>query len=100
MNGDDVTLLFLEPRGVFDAFMVGILEGVDCVEPRVVYDKDAIIKHLIAGQREAGADEDEAEVLAVEHFDFNIAGAWVGEQTPLFVSAQTLQLLREMAGDA
>ena len=100
MSEDDVTLLFLEPRGVFDAFMVGVLEGIDCDVPRVVYDKEKILEHLIAEQREAGANEDEAEINAVEHFDFNIAGAWVGEQTPLFVSAQTLQLLRELAGDA
>jgi hypothetical protein len=27
---------------------------------------------------------------AVEHFDFNVSGAWVGPQTPLFIDDSML----------
>jgi hypothetical protein len=27
---------------------------------------------------------------AVEYFDFNVAGAWVGESTPVFLETQEL----------
>jgi hypothetical protein len=45
--------------------------------PHVVYSRPKIIQKLISD----GLTEEEAE----EHFDFNIAGAWVGESTPGFI---------------
>ena len=42
----------------------------------VLYDYAKIIAILVA----EGLTEEEA----LEHFDFNIAGAWVGEYTPAF----------------
>jgi hypothetical protein len=47
---------------------------------RVVYSTDKIIEQLMS---EDGMSYDEA----MEHFDFNIAGAYVGERTPIFVKA-------------
>lgn len=45
---------------------------------RVVYSVDKIIDRIIT---DGGISYDEA----TEHFEFNIAGAYVGEHTPVFV---------------
>ena len=47
---------------------------------RVVYDRDRVIAAIM----EQGGDGMSYEE-AVEHFDFNIAGAYVGDRTPVFV---------------
>jgi hypothetical protein len=46
-------------------------------EPRVVYDQNKIIDTLMAD----GMTDEEAQVF----FDFNIAGSYVGKQTPIYV---------------
>tara|TARA_R110001599_G_scaffold65898_1_gene186150 strand:+ start:817 stop:1077 length:261 start_codon:yes stop_codon:yes gene_type:complete len=46
-------------------------------EPRVVYDQNKIIDILMAD----GMTDEEAQ----EFFDFNIAGSYVGKQTPIYV---------------
>ena len=46
-------------------------------EPRVVYDQNKIIDILMAD----GMTDEEAQVF----FDFNIAGSYVGKQTPIYV---------------
>ena len=48
------------------------------MSPVAVYDKHKIIQSLIRD----GCSLDDAE----EYFDFNIAGAWVGEYTPAFIT--------------
>lgn len=61
----------------FDEAFVGI--GYRCAnQPCAVYDRDKCIE-VLEGQ---GMTHDEAE----EFFDFNTAGAYVGEQTPIFVT--------------
>lgn len=45
---------------------------------RVVYDTGKVIDCLV----ETGMDEDEA----FEFYEYNIAGAYVGEKTPIFVT--------------
>lgn len=52
--------------------------GVDTVGVRVCYDVDKCIDIL---RKEHGMDLDEA----IDYFDFNVAGAYVGEQTPLYI---------------
>ena len=52
--------------------------GIEPMTMRVVYDIDKVIEILM----DQGMDHDEA----VEYYDFNIVGAYVGEQTPLFVN--------------
>lgn len=47
---------------------------------RVVYSVEKIIDQLVVDD---GLDYVDAE----EHFEFNIAGAYVGERTPVFVRA-------------
>jgi hypothetical protein len=72
--GDDAhTMLFADG---FDDCLVGVgsaFGGDLCA----IYDADAIIESLM----KQGMDYAEA----MEHFDFNIAGAYVGEQTPIFM---------------
>jgi len=71
--GDEV----LVADGLDDA-IIGYVER--CGEPiRLVYDREKAIEILMQdiGDREA----------AVEYFDFNTAGAWVGEQTPFWFTS-------------
>lgn len=62
---------FLFADGYDDA-IIGVWDGV------VVYDMGHIIWML---QEESGMSNEEA----VEFFDFNIAGAYMGEKTPIYV---------------
>lgn len=70
-------LLFLtEPE--FDEAIVGLGDRIG-METVVVYDTTKIIDILC--ERD-GMERDEA----TEFYEFNIAGAYVGERTPLFIS--------------
>jgi len=70
--------LVLDPP--FDEALIGI--GRRCGQPSLaVYDKLLILR-LLMEQGLALSD-------AIEHFEFNIAGAWVGPHTPRFVDGTT-----------
>jgi hypothetical protein len=69
---DDETLLLVD--GFEDAF-VGI--GRQFGKPIAVYDRFQCIEQLI----KEGMTEEEAE----EYFQFNVEGAYVGENTPIFL---------------
>ena len=60
----------------FDDCICGIVEryGMDSV---LLYDTDTIIEKMVTKD---GMNYEEA----VEYFDFNIKGAWMGEGTPCF----------------
>ena len=47
-----------------------------------VYDKDKCIEILM--KRDGMSSEE-----AMEYFDFNVIGAWVGEHTPVFLELKT-----------
>lgn len=66
----------LGPDGHENA-LIGIMERFGGVTV-ALYDKDIILENLIG----AGCSPQEA----VEYFDFNIIGAWVGGMTPAFAS--------------
>jgi hypothetical protein len=70
--------LFLEPRASFDSAIVGLAERINLSV--VAYDRQLVIKALMA---DSGMDRDEA----VEFYEFNIAGAWMGEGTPVFLDS-------------
>lgn len=73
LEGDNDQALFLDG---LDGAIVGVARR--CAQPSlVVYDREKIIKELMAD----GMSELEAE----EWLEFNIAGAWVGENTPLIM---------------
>lgn len=62
----------------FDDAIIGI--GERCGQPSLVaYDRDKCIQVLM--------DRDGMDYEgAVEFFDFNVGGAWVGENTPIFIT--------------
>ena len=60
----------------FDEAILG--RGSRCGQPDIaVYDTEKIIDILV----KQGMSHEEA----VEYFDFNIVGAWMGDQTPIFM---------------
>lgn len=68
----------------FDEALVGIAE-LFSAEGRVhlaAYDTGKVIEILMRGDE---ADEGMDYESAVEHFNFNIAGAYVGPGTPVFI---------------
>lgn len=59
-----------------ESFNAAII-GVDQDGDRLVYDSNAVVQVLI----NEGMDEEDAW----DYFYYNIAGAYVGEKTPLFI---------------
>jgi hypothetical protein len=51
--------------------------GYQFTKPLAVYSRRRVLRVF---QRQGMSYEE-----AVEYFDFNVAGAWVGEQTPVFL---------------
>ena len=72
-------LLVLEPN-YFDKAIIGMVQriGLDAI----CYDRDKVIEILM--EEEGMSFED-----AIEHFEYNIIGSWVGDSTPLFLSYAT-----------
>jgi intein/homing endonuclease len=65
----------------FDEAILGVVQRMG--ESAICYDEDKVIEILM--------DRDEMTYEeAVEYFDFNIAGAWVGEFTPFFLKKMEL----------
>lgn len=74
LTGDE-ELLFADG---FDGAILGVAER--CGQPPVVvYDRQKCIDILM--ERDSASYED-----ALEHFSFNVIGAWVGERTPMYLS--------------
>ena len=73
---DDDELLFLDPAEEFDGCVIGVAHRCG-MEPVVVYDQDEVIASLVLN----GMDDDSAQ----EWFSVNIAGAYVGPRTPMFL---------------
>lgn len=77
----------------FDEAIIGMAERIDLGGPIVAYDKNKIIERLMRDMEVTEDDledgqsvEDKKYEMAVEYFDFNIIGAWVGEFTPIFIT--------------
>jgi len=62
----------------FEAALVGF--GYQFNYPIAVYNRDKCIEILM--DRDGMSDID-----AIEFFDFNVAGAWVGKSTPVFLES-------------
>ena len=67
---------FLQADG-FDAALLGVVSDFNA-EVRLAYSRTKCIKILM--ERDGMSDEE-----ANEHFDFNVAGAYVGEKTPVWI---------------
>ncbi|MCX7143759.1 MAG: hypothetical protein NT123_22495 [Proteobacteria bacterium] len=74
LAGDVDGLLFADG---YDNAIIGI--GIRNGETIVIYDSRKVIQIL---RNRDSMSKDEAE----EFYDFNIVGAWVGEQTPVFLT--------------
>jgi hypothetical protein len=75
----------------FDDAIIGIAERIN-LGPVIAYDKEKIIEILMKDMEvsidelEEGESIDERKYfMAIEYFDFNIIGSWVGELTPIFI---------------
>jgi hypothetical protein len=66
--------LYLDPP-VFDRAIIGICHRFG-MEPVVAYDRKKVIDILARDMSREDAEE---------YFEFNTIGAWVGEQTPVFI---------------
>lgn len=73
----DVELLFMSEKE-FDKAIIGVCEGISVQHnPKVAYNYHKVIKINMT----MGMTYEEA----VEHFDFNQGGAYMGEHTPVFI---------------
>jgi hypothetical protein len=69
----------------FDEAIIGV--GRRCGQPTiVVYDANKC-REILQKQLKSDVVEDEivADLAADEYFEFNVVGAWMGEDTPIFV---------------
>ena len=76
----------------FDEAILGMAERIN-FGPVVAYDKEKMIEILMRDMdvshdelEEGQTIEDKKYELAREYFYFNIAGAYMGEYTPIFIS--------------
>ena len=78
----------LEPREMYDQFIIGVATWKPSSPQAIVYDQDALIEHLAHTFRESDPelDEDQAFIDAQEHFDFNIVGSSTFSGAPIYVS--------------
>jgi hypothetical protein len=76
----------------YDSAIIGIAERIN-LGPVAAYDVNKLIE-LLAEEMEPDADDIEThgdvesakQFLALEYFDFNIKGGWLGEGTPVFIT--------------
>ena len=63
----------------FDEAIIGVVERIDLLV--VCYDKQKILKIL---------SRDMSEMQALEYYEFNILGAYMGEATPVYLDVMEL----------
>ena len=75
----------------FDEAIIGMAERVN-LGPVVAYDTEKIIDILMSGMEVDEGELEEGESIenrkyqmALEYFDYNILGAWMGEFTPVYI---------------
>ena len=79
----------------FDQAIIGMCERFGNV-PVVAYDRDKCIEILMDDFGECLEDsslnnlEEDLYTMAVETFDYNVAGSYVGENTPVFLTLYKL----------
>ena len=61
----------------FDEAIIGLAERIN-LGPVVAYDVDKMLKIMV--ERDGMTYEE-----AMEYFDYNILGAWMGENTPVYI---------------
>jgi hypothetical protein len=80
----DSDLLFMTEE-IYDAAIIGV--SVMCCgtqnQHQVIYDWDLVIK----ANMDLGMSEEEA----IEYFEYNQGGAYVGEQTPIYINRSNIE---------
>ena len=76
-------LLVLEPRSEFDPAILGVVRRFN--HTFTVYSERKVLDIIEAQMEPSEPDEDRGE-LAREYFEFNVVGAWVGDDTPGFMT--------------
>ena len=72
-------IMYLSPRETYDVAIIGM-----CISSsRVIYSKDKIID-IIAKSMDLDSETDRYE-SAVEFFDYNVVGSYVGTGTPIYL---------------
>lgn len=76
----------------FDEAIIGMAERIN-LGPVVAYDVEKILEILALDMEVDESDLQEGETIemlkytmAYEYFEFNILGAWMGENTPVFIT--------------
>ena len=71
----------------FDSAILGMCE-IFGTSPVVAYDRDKCIEILMAdfAQNIDKDDDEDLYTMAVEYFEYNVAGSYVGEYTPVFLT--------------
>jgi len=66
----------------FDGAIIGMAERIN-LGPVVAYDVDKMLNIMV--ERDGMTYEE-----AIEYFDYNILGAWMGENTPVYIQTNRL----------
>jgi hypothetical protein len=75
---EDIDLLFMDPEE-YDKAIIKVCDGISInYNPKVAYDYNKVIEVNMS----MGMTNEEA----VEYFDFNQGGAYLGENTPVFIN--------------
>ena len=70
----------------FDDAVIGICQRFGQV-PLVAYDREKCIEILMHQFKEdTEIDQSQLYEEAVEYFEYNVIGAWMGEDTPVFIT--------------
>ena len=84
ITDDELTYLGCSPEEYEDA-IIGVAHRFGA-EPIVAYDYGKVLESLAERFKEAGSEDPHMDAL--EFFNHNIIGSWVGDKTPIFI--QTL----------
>lgn len=68
----------------FEKAFVGSTISAFSREQVALYDYDLCIKVLVE-------DQQMTEEEAIEYFDYNVIGSWVGEDTPIFIHKHKIE---------
>ena len=68
----------------FETAFVGSTISAFSREQVALYDYDLCIKVLVE-------DQQMTEEEAIEYFDYNVIGSWVGEDTPIFIHRHKIE---------
>ena len=71
----------------FDDAIMGIVNQSGTGKYLVLYDSDKCIEIIVNQLKKDGVEPSESydlHIIAVEHFEFNVSGGYVGENSPMF----------------